>query len=506
MFFLDSINFFGGVSSAIQAALLLIVGLVAAAIARFVIKKIVLRVIDSRAKKAGGNAPAESDSDTKKNINDGLAQNRTQIASIIGNLVFAIVFLLFLPGALDKLGVDSVASPISGMARKFVEFIPRIVAAIIIVVFGYFLSKLVRDILKMVLQKTKLDNLHGKLGIKPTKGYTFSGIISNIVFALMMIVFVIAALQALQLHSISDPASEMLGKVFTYLPLILAAAIVIIIGIFIANLVSGLLENVLAGTGIDEKTKGMFPKSKTNGEPVIVVSKLCGIIVKVVINIFFVVAGLRILNIEVLSNIGTTIIAYLPNILAAAIVAIIAWIVADKIYKAILKTNPKGEGLAKGIKYLIYIIAAFMIVSQLHIATNIVHILFFALVIGAAAAFAIAFGVGGRGWAAKKLEEFDSAVKEQRERRAERKASTASSSSETSSETAQGSAYSEAADEAEAYAGKNTESAAKAAADDLAGRTQEAAAKAQDAVKETADAGADDAEARKSRIRFRKNK
>ena len=68
MFFLDSINFFGGVSSAIQAALLLIVGLVAAAIARFVIKKIVLRVIDSRAKKAGGNAPAESDSDTKKNI------------------------------------------------------------------------------------------------------------------------------------------------------------------------------------------------------------------------------------------------------------------------------------------------------------------------------------------------------------------------------------------------------------------------------------------------------
>lgn len=286
----------------------------------------------------------------------------------------------------------------------------------------------------------------------------------------------------------------------------LVFAIVIIIGIFIANLVSGLLENVLAGTGIDEKTKGMFPKSKTNGEPVIVVSKLCGIIVKVVINIFFVVAGLRILNIEVLSNIGTTIIAYLPNILAAAIVAIIAWIVADKIYKAILKTNPKGEGLAKGIKYLIYIIAAFMIVSQLHIATNIVHILFFALVIGAAAAFAIAFGVGGRGWAAKKLEEFDSAVKEQRERRAERKASTASSSSETSSETAQGSAYSAAADEAEAYAGKNTESAAKAAADDLAGRTQEAAAKAQDAVKETADAGADDAEARKSRIRFRKNK
>ena len=430
MNFLNSINFFGGLSSAIQAALLLIIGLIAAAIARYVVKKILIKVFDSNAKKqlaekkdTGAKDYIEAESeDVKRGIFAGLMENKVQLASIIGNLVFAVVFILFLPGALDKLGVDSVASPISGMARKFVEFIPRIIAAIIILVFGYFLSKLVRDILKVILQKTRIDSLQGKIGVKNARNASsFSGIISNIVFALLMIVFVIAALQALQLYSISDPASAMLGTVFTYLPLLFAALIVIVIGIFIANIVGGLLENIIAGTGFDDRIGEIMPKNK-EGNPAIAFSKLLGIIVKVIIIIFFVVAGLRIMNIEVLTNIGTTIIAYMPNILAAIIVFIVAWFVADKVSRVILKANPEADTLAKAVKWIIYIIAAFMILSQLHIASNIVHILFMALVIGLAGAFAIAFGVGGRFWAAKKLEELDVNIEKQKAKREEYKA------------------------------------------------------------------------------------
>lgn len=432
MFFLDSINFFGGVSTAIQAALLLIIGLIAAAIARFVIKKILIKVFERNEKKqlaerkdTAGDTVAEEEENVKRGIFAGLMENKTQLVSIIGNLVFAVVFLLFLPGALDKLGVDSVASPISGMARKFVEFIPRIIAAIIILVFGYFLSKLARDILKVILQKTRIDSLQKKIGVRSAKNSaSFSGIISNIVFALLMIIFVIAALQALQLYAISDPASRMLETVFTYLPLLFAALIVIIIGIFIANIVGGLLENVIAGTGFDDRIGEIMPKNKA-GEPAIAFSKLLGIIVKAVIIIFFVVAGLRIMNIEVLTKIGTTIIAYMPNILAAIIVFLIAWFVADKLSKLILKASPDSEGLAKGVKAVVYIIAAFMILSQLHIASNIVHILFTALVIGLAAAFAIAFGVGGRHWASRKLEVLDENIEKQKAKREATKAARA---------------------------------------------------------------------------------
>jgi len=164
-----------------------------------------------------------------------------------------------------------------------------------------------------------------------------------------------------------------------------------------------------------------MPKNK-EGKPAIAFSKLLGIIVRVVIIIFFVVAGLRIMNIEVLTKIGTTIIAYMPNILAAIIVFIVAWFVADKVSKLILKANPEGETFAKAVKWIIYIIAAFMILSQLHIASNIVHILFIALVVGLAGAFAIAFGVGGRFWAAKKLEDLDKNLEEQKAKREQYKA------------------------------------------------------------------------------------
>lgn len=500
MFFLDSINFFGGVSSAIQAALLLIVGLIAAAIARFVVKKILLRVMNSREKKqiaetgsqGSGDGDGEERTEVKKGILSGLSENKTQIAAIVGNLVFAIVFLLFLPGALDKLGVDSVASPISGMARKFVEFIPRIIAAIIILVFGYFIAKLARDILKVILQKTKIDSLQSKMGVKSARNSaSFSGIISNIVFALLMIVFVIAALQALQLHSISDPASQMLETVFTYLPLLFAALIVIVIGIFIANIVSGLLENVIAGTGFDDRIGEIMPKNK-EGKPAIAFSKLLGIIVRVIIIIFFVVAGLRIMNIEVLTRIGTTIIAYMPNILAAVIVFIAAWFVADKVSKLILKANPEGETLSKAVKWIIYIIAAFMILSQLHIASNIVHILFIALVIALAGAFAIAFGVGGRFWAAKKLEDFDKNIENQKTKREEYKAmKAASGEGSEKSESKRSSFFSGFGKKSDSAAKKEdhkTSSAAEAgSAQKLDKAAEEAANSADDAVKQTKD-------------------
>ena len=42
--------------------------------------------------------------------------------------------------------------------------------------------------------------------------------------------------------------------------------------------------------------------------------------------------------------------------------------------KVILKANPEADTLAKAVKWIIYLIAAFMILSQLHIASNIVHI------------------------------------------------------------------------------------------------------------------------------------
>ena len=52
-----------------------------------------------------------------------------------------------------------------------------------------------------------------------------------------------------------------------------------------------------------------------------------------------------------------------------------------------------------------------MAVSQLGIAKNIIFILFLCIAGALAGAFVISFGIGGRSWAAKKLEDMDKKLK-----------------------------------------------------------------------------------------------
>jgi hypothetical protein len=395
--FFENINFYAGLNATLKAIILLIVALIAAAIARAIVRKIV--------KKFFADRTVVSDEETID-----LTESKNSAVTILGNIAFAIVFLLFLPAALDNLNAGSVSSPLSSMATKFLNFIPNIIAAIIVIVFGVFFAKLAKELLTILLLKTKINDLQKKAGIKENQGFTFTDIIANIVYAVILIIFVIAALQVLNLKAISDPATQMVQLVFNYIPLVFAAIIIILFGVFLANIVGGLLITVLAGTGVDETTQTIFPK-KADGTPVTTLSNLISVIVKIVINIFFIVAAIDVLKINVLTNVGNVIIAYLPNVLAAVIIVIVAWICANKASEAITKAEGGSIVLALIAKVAIIILAAFMAISQLGIGSDIVRILFIALALALSGAFILAFGIGGRAWAAKKLEELDASLR-----------------------------------------------------------------------------------------------
>ncbi len=75
----------------------------------------------------------------------------------IGKLVFVIVFLMFLPAVLDKLGMQNVSSTISGLVSQFVNFIPNILAAILILVFGVFIARIIRQLIASMLKRFNID-------------------------------------------------------------------------------------------------------------------------------------------------------------------------------------------------------------------------------------------------------------------------------------------------------------------------------------------------------------
>lgn len=117
--------------------------------------------------------------------------------------------------------------------------------------------------------------------------------------------------------------------------------------------------------------------------------------------VFFIVESFSVLHLSVLANIGNAIIAYMPYILASALILLACYICDGLAKKALLKGN--HTVLAMVSKIAIYTFGIFMVMSELGIAKEIVNSAFILIFAALASAFAISFGVGGRDFAGKAL-------------------------------------------------------------------------------------------------------
>lgn len=384
-------NFLGSMLSAIPnfllAILWLVLAFVIAAIAKGAVTKL-LKAIKAEQYLA------------KFGVKDGTTNTAI---GFVGKLVYFIVFLWFLPGALNRLGLNSISSPITDLVNSFLSIIPNIVAAVVIVMVGLFIAKLVKDLLVPVLKALKIDTLQEKAGVQVSENNSFSTVIANIVYALIVLVVISAALSQLGISAIYGPANQIVSAIFNAIPSILCAILIIAIGVFIAKLVSTALGSILASVGADKLTEKVTGVSSK-----VSLSKAIAAIVKYVIVIIVIVQGVNVLGLPVLTNIGSAIISYMPAVLSAVIVIAIALFCANTAESLIVKKFPKAKGAALAAKIAIYVVAAFISLSQLNIAAKIVDTTFLLVVAALCVAFAVAFGVGGRNFAQnilKKLED-----------------------------------------------------------------------------------------------------
>ena len=312
---------------------------------------------------------------------------------LIGKLVFVTVFLIILPAALEKMSLTAVTSPINGFVDSLVSFIPNLIAAGIILFIGSIIADAIRQILGAVLSRTKINAIQQQSGT--ATGISFSKLLSYIAFILIMIPVIIASLSVLGIEAISAPAIAMLHTMFAAVPAIFLAIILVAVGIFLANLACALLSAVLLATNLDGKINAIIGGKKT-----ISLSKIITEVVKYLIIVLFVVQALDSLNLGVLSGVGVAIIAYLPNVLASIIVAIAAFIGFRVVEN---KLGEKCRMGANAVKATIIVVASFFILSQLGIASTLVNTAFIIILGAAGVAAALAFGLGGREFAAKLL-------------------------------------------------------------------------------------------------------
>ena len=322
------------------------------------------------------------------------------VGASVGKIVSLLIWLFGLLGILQVLELGGVAGPINELLDNIMSYVPKLVGAGLLLFIGLMVAGIVRDIVVTAMQTVDFDKWASKGGVEDVTGNaTISKTIGTIVYALIAIPVAIGALGVLNIAAISEPASEMLSLIMAAIPNIIAAGLLLGIGYLISRFVVGILSEVLSGFGVDRPIAalGLLPEGTS-------ASNVLSRIVQIGIILFFAIAATKLLGFPELTAILDQVLELGGSVLFGAIVIGVGFLIANLLAKML-----GGAGMAGTVvRYATMLLFTFMGLQFMGVGEEIVQIAFSALVIGLAVAGALAFGIGGRDWAAKKLEQMDS--------------------------------------------------------------------------------------------------
>lgn len=386
-------SIFGAIPNILKAALILLCAWLIASGLRYIIKKT-------------GTTLKVQEKLTKWKLSDHNIQ-QTKLMDKIANIVFYLVLLLFLPAVLDALNLYGVSEPFATMIQNILAFLPKLLAASLIILIGWFVAKIVRTIVTSFLRSIGTEKLATRLGMNKILDRTsLSAIIGNLVFILILIPVIISALEKLDIEGISTPAINMLNDILTMIPNIAVAIALLLIAVWLGKWIKQIVITLLVKLGLDAYIRKMGLNSNTS------ISNIIGSIVQILIIFLFAVQALNIVGLQFLVTLSTAIIAYLPMVIAAIIIlAVGIWLglMVQKLLESILQ-GAHFKLLPSIAKYIIITLSVFMALDQLKIAPSIVNSAFILILGGLALAFGLAFGLGGKEFAQKRLAKLDNKI------------------------------------------------------------------------------------------------
>ena len=188
-----------------------------------------------------------------------------------------------------------VADPVKAMLIKIWSYIPTLLGAILILVIGWMIAKLLEGIVVRVLKAVRLDVASDKAGVSNILAQgdiklTLSELLGAIVYWLLVLVIIATALNALNL----TVAASLISRLVEYVPNIIGAIFVLVLGSFLANFVASIVRTSASNAGIER-------------------AKLLGQITQTALITFAIIIAIEQLNI------ATALIALAVNVILASI-------------------------------------------------------------------------------------------------------------------------------------------------------------------------------------------
>ncbi|MGZ8272234.1 MAG: mechanosensitive ion channel family protein, partial [Methylophilus sp.] len=138
--------------------------------------------------------------------------------------------------------IDMFLTSLNQFWVQIVNFVPKLLAVLVILFFGWIVAKLVRGGVKRVLELMQFDQFAQKSGLEAfmnsgSFNVTLSGIISQVIYWLVILLFVITGANALELTAVALLLQQLAG----YLPHIIVAILVIVFGTLLARFINRLV-------------------------------------------------------------------------------------------------------------------------------------------------------------------------------------------------------------------------------------------------------------------------
>ncbi|MFD2792447.1 mechanosensitive ion channel [Promicromonospora vindobonensis] len=358
------------------------------------------------------------------------------VGTSIGQIAALLIWLFGLIAVLQVLQLEQVLGPLQGMLETILEYLPNIIGAAVVFFIGYLIAKIVKQIIVAALGTVNFARVLGRArsaaaretGTEPaTTGETYdptggsygpatgrttavdtdvearetnariASVLGNLAFALIIIVVAIAALQVLGISAISDPATDMLSLILGAIPAIIAALIVLGIGYLIARFAADLLESTLRGVGTDRAIQNAG--ITTGGtSPSTIIAKVA----QVAIIVFFAIMAAQLLGFATVTDLLDEVLALAGRVLFGGAIIAIGFFMANLVRRAI------GEGTVGTIfRYATIILFLAIGLQYMGLADSIINLAFGSIVVGAALAAALAYGLGGRDVAHRSLERLE---------------------------------------------------------------------------------------------------
>jgi hypothetical protein len=208
---------------------------------------------------------------------------------------------------------------------------------------------------------------------------------------------------------VGDSLQRGLDEFVAFLPRLVGFLVILLIGWLIARAVKAVLVKALQSVGTDRAlTTGSAGPYVERVMPDARPSEIIGRIVFWFLFLGAIAIAVSQLGIQALDNFVGSIVAYLPNVVVAILIFVVAGAVAAAVSGLVSRTlgdTATGKIAGTATPVLIMGIATFMILDQLNIAPAIVEITYIALLGSVALGMAIAFGLGGRDVAGRLLED-----------------------------------------------------------------------------------------------------